>query len=73
MIPIYDELSHMGIRPPPHFVAKFKARCPLCSSTRKKKRERCLTVRIEDERTAYCVCFHCAERGTITAQQGPSQ
>lgn len=42
--------------------------CPLCSTTRKKKTERTLSVTVEDEAVLYH-CWHCKEQGAFSHEQ----
>ena len=51
---VIEELAKLGIHVRPN-QGEQRTQCPQCSATRRKKRDRCLTVRLEDE----SACFHC--------------
>jgi len=55
---ILDELRVRGIQGARLRLGEYRVRCPECSNTRRKKKDRCLAVRIEDDGATWH-CWHC--------------
>lgn len=51
-------IDGLGIQPRHYNEGKQTCLCPQCSHTRKKKRSKCLSVKI-DEKGVQWYCFHC--------------
>jgi hypothetical protein len=45
--------------------------CPECSAERRKKRAKCLSITIQDDRAVFC-CHHCEARGVVWRDGGAS-
>jgi hypothetical protein len=45
--------------------------CPECSAERRKKRARCLSITVQDDRAVFC-CHHCEARGVVWRDGGAS-
>jgi transcription elongation factor Elf1 len=57
-----EALMWAGITPPP--AGSKKTTCPVCSHTRKKQKERCLTV-WESEGLVFVKCHNCGHDDAI--------
>ena len=65
---IIDELEKLGIRAR-NKPGEQRVRCPRCSPTRRKKAERCLSVKIDEQAGVYN-CWHCGWSGAAFDQRG---
>jgi hypothetical protein len=45
--------------------------CPECSAERRKKRAKCLSITVQDDRAVFC-CHHCEARGVVWRDGGTS-
>lgn len=64
---VIDGLERLGIRAK-NVLGEQRVRCPACSPTRRKKGDRCLSVKI-DERSGVYNCWHCGWHGAVFADQ----
>jgi putative DNA primase/helicase len=61
--PLYGyTLFDYGIEVPPGASGEIKTTCPQCSHTRRKKRDRCLSVNVD---SGVWFCWHCGWRGGL--------
>jgi twinkle protein len=61
MTDLEQALLHNGITPPPEGCGKTT--CPKCSPTRRKKAERCLSIK-DNGVVVTWLCFHCKYHGS---------
>ncbi len=62
----WAELSALGIDLKGHFSGQIKTLCPWCSTTRKKSKEPCLSVNIDE---GVYNCKNCSAKGSVSDQQ----
>src|SRR4051794_34534989 len=58
---VIDQLAKLGIRVQ-NREGEQKTQCPKCSHIRRKKKDRCLSVKIEHEQACWN-CWHCSYTG----------
>ena len=63
-------LAERGIRLRNHAVGAHRTTCPWCSHKRGKKREPCLSVKIDGAGGAVWKCHHCGESGNVLSERG---
>lgn len=68
---LIDKLERIGIRAR-NTPGEQRTTCPQCSPHRRKKKDRCLAVRIEHDRAAY-FCHHCGWNGAVFADEPQSK
>src|SRR5215469_5457804 len=56
-------LAH-SIRPRAYREGNYKLPCPQCSDARRKRKEPCLSLKIEGDRAVW-LCHHCGWRGDV--------
>jgi hypothetical protein len=61
---VIDKLTQVGIRLDGYKIGEHRLICPQCSHLRRKKKDRCLTLRIENEHACWN-CWHCGWRGGV--------
>ncbi|MEM9286757.1 MAG: hypothetical protein AAGA36_00315 [Pseudomonadota bacterium] len=67
---VSEILTELGITTRYADRASFVSTCPQCSHTRKKKKQPCLSVKIDGRGVMYC-CHHCGWKGAkLYAEQG---
>lgn len=63
-----DRLQAAGIAIKGHGDGHYRTQCPQCSSERHKKRDKCLSVSVEDGGERACwLCHHCGWKGGVVA------
>lgn len=62
---ISEKLREHGIRLNDYAVGEHTTTCPECSKDRKKKTDRCLSVKVDDEGGATWMCHHCDMTGNV--------
>lgn len=62
-----EKLLENGIRLRDYGYGENQTTCPNCSPTRKKKNDKCLSVKVDDEGGAAWFCHHCNWSGNVTA------
>ena len=64
-----NELKKLGIQITDHTTGEHRSLCPRCSHTRKKKQDRCLAVKIDEDGLAAYVCHNCGWTGNISGKR----
>lgn len=62
-----EALAEEGIRPPSFHIGDQKLLCPKCSDQRRNKRDRCLSLTVEDDGAVW-KCHHCDWSGGVRPQ-----